>query len=618
LPDSFVKEGLVSVPPPEASIAVLPFLNISPDPENEYISDGITEEIINSITKVPGLKVIARTSTFALKNTTLDVPEIGNLLGVANVLEGSVRKAGNRLRIAAKLIQCHDRVQLWTKTFDREMEDIFALQDEISLLIADQIRENFGHLHIADHLSNIPTKNVAAYNLYLKARYNHLKWDRTGISNAIALYKEAIALDPGFSLPYFGIGFSLAMRAAWSSDREKAREADSYLKEGFKLDNDSFLGHFGKATLYFWAQWNFKKGHQHYLRAMELNPSFTEAEEGLAELYRALGETELGLQHADNILRLNPLSANHYYTKGVMHYLQQEYATTLECMEAGLRIDNNFGFCRELAIICLIHLQRLDDLKAFLKKYPDAQKPQEALLLYKLLHEEEQITIDLSQVDLKLQQLEGPTLLAWGLYLQVHLGHHDMALDTLEKGIASHTGQFMNFKRLPLLEPLRKYPRYKKLVEKVFRPEVMPDLQKNTLPSEEKESSKPIFSPEEAAEIVATLKGILEKEKLYLDPSLSLKSLAEHMAIHPNRLSFLINSQIGQNFNEFINHYRLATFKEKALDPNNSHITLLGLAYESGFNSKTVFNSFFKKVEQMTPKKWVAGKDGGRGKGYKE
>ncbi|MCB0663075.1 MAG: AraC family transcriptional regulator, partial [Saprospiraceae bacterium] len=378
--DSFVKQGLVSVPPPEASIAVLPFLNMSPDPENEYISDGITEEIINSITKVPGLKVIARTSTFALKNTDLDIPEIGQLLGVANVLEGSVRKAGNKLRIAAKLIQCRSRVQLWAKTFDREMEDIFALQDEISLLIADQLRENFGHLHIADHLSNIPTNNVEAYNIYLKARYNHLKWDRTGISNAIELYKEAIKLDPGFSLPYFGIGFSLAMRSAWSSDREKAKEADWYLTEGFKLDGDSYLGHFGKATLCFWANWNFKEGHKHYLRAMELNPSFTEAEEGLAELYRGLGEVELGLQHTDNILRINPLSPNHYYTKGVLHYLRNEYSITLECMEAGLRVDNNFGFCRELAIICLIHLKRLDDLKAFLKKYPEAQKPQEALI----------------------------------------------------------------------------------------------------------------------------------------------------------------------------------------------------------------------------------------------
>lgn len=147
----------------DKSIVVLPFVNMSNDQENEYFSDGITEEIINALTKVEGLKVIARTSSFAFKGKNLDVREIGQKLGVANILEGSVRKVANRVRITAQLINAKNGVHYWSKNFDRQIQDIFALQDEISLLIADQIRENFGHLDIQDHLIQASTRSVSAY-----------------------------------------------------------------------------------------------------------------------------------------------------------------------------------------------------------------------------------------------------------------------------------------------------------------------------------------------------------------------------------------------------------------------------------------------------------------------
>jgi TolB-like protein len=132
------------------SIAILPFANFSADPDNEYFSDGITEDIINALTKVDGLKVIARTSSFSYKGKIEDVRTIGKTLGVGSVMEGSVRKANNKVRITAQLINTSDGTHYWSRNFDREMEDIFALQDEISLLIANQIRENFGHFDIQD------------------------------------------------------------------------------------------------------------------------------------------------------------------------------------------------------------------------------------------------------------------------------------------------------------------------------------------------------------------------------------------------------------------------------------------------------------------------------------
>ena len=154
----------------EKSIAVLPFENMSSDPENEYFSDGMTEEIINALSRIEGLKVTARTSSFVFKHHKQDVRKIGKDLGVSLVLEGSVRKSGERLRITAQLIRTDDGFHIWSENFDRKMTDIFELQDEVSLLIADKIREHFGHLHIQEHLVDVLTDNIDAYQLFSKRK----------------------------------------------------------------------------------------------------------------------------------------------------------------------------------------------------------------------------------------------------------------------------------------------------------------------------------------------------------------------------------------------------------------------------------------------------------------
>jgi adenylate cyclase len=314
----------LSISSSNKSIVVLPFVNMSADPENEYFSDGITEEIINALTTVKGLKVIARTSSFAFKNKNIDVRTIGDQLGVSTVLEGSVRKFKKRVRITAQLISTDNGTHFWSKTFDRELEDIFAVQDEISLQIADQIRENFGHLNIQDHLIEAPTHNMVAYDLYLKGRYHHLMWDGQGMVNSIALYEQCITIDPSFALPYFGLVYSYAMYGSWTNNEGLLRMSQENLSKGFNLDNQSYTGYFGKATLLFWGHWDFINGQKFFHKAIELNPSYTEAEEGLCELYTAIGYFEKALWHTDNILRINPLSPNHYFTKANIHYLNED------------------------------------------------------------------------------------------------------------------------------------------------------------------------------------------------------------------------------------------------------------------------------------------------------
>ncbi len=590
---------------PINSIAVLPFVNMSADPDNEYFSDGMTEEIINALTKVKGLSVIARTSSFAFKGKNIDVRTIGRQLGVRTILEGSVRRIKTKVRITAQLASTADGAHIWSKNFDREIKDIFALQDEISLLIADQIRENFGHFEIQDHLVEAPTQNIEAYQHYLKGRYHQLKWNAEDFKIGVSFFEQSIALDPSFALPYFGAALCYSLMASWAfmSFEEGMRMSEKLLVKGLQVDHQSYLGFFAQATASFWGKWDFKTGHHFLLKTMSLNPSFTDAEEGLAEIYTATGDFEKALQHARNILILNPLSPNHYYTLGNIYYLSQSYEKAIEHLEKSIQIDPGFSLAIELIAACYIHLKDYKKLDNFLLSHPNAEKPNVCRALYQLIHSDEKINVDLEVIRSDLKKDLRSSLIPWHLHIHIYLGNHDLALTILEQGIKKRIGQFMNFKSEPFFAPLHKYEQFQELIQETFHSSKLPGVEVED--ATHSTANKSVYSKKEIAFHLNAITNILEKQQLFLDPNFSLKKLAEQLDLHPNKLSWLINENIGKNFNEYINSYRLATFKVKALDPANSHLTLLGLAYESGFNSKTVFNAFFKKHEGMTPRAWV-------------
>jgi len=584
------------------SIAVLPFANLSKDKDSEYFSDGITDEIINALGKIQGLKVIARTSSFAYKDKAIDVRIVGNELGVESILEGSVRQYKKQVRILVALVRTDNGSQIWSENFDRDLEDIFALQDEISLLIADKIRENFGHLEIQEHLIEAPTQNVEAYDLYLKARYQHLMWDGEGIINAVKLYEQCAVIDPNFTLPYFGLGYSYAMYGSWGNNKDFLSLSEDNLHKGFELDKNSYLGYFAKATLEFWGKWDFIKGHQFFQKAIELNPAYTEAEEGLCELYTAIGYFEKAHKHTDNILKINPLSPNHYFTKANIYYLSKDFTKAVECLEMALKINPKFTHPIELLQLCYIHLKEYEKLDTFLNQNPLVERPEECRVLYKLVNPEESIEVDVSKASLMIKEDFGVTLLPWQLFLLVYLNKQEMALDFLEENIKTRTGQIINFMNIPLLEPLHQHQRFQDLTQSVFAPRLLPVKEIKFI---QIESSKSLMSASETELILGNLTKGMQEEKWFQKSSISLRELAQHLSINANKLSWLINEKTGKNFNEYLNTYRLQDFKDKALNPKNAHLTLLGLAYESGFNSKSVFNAFFKKETGMTPKAWV-------------
>ena len=588
------------------SIAILPFVNRSNDPDNEYFSDGITEDIINALASVQGLRVMARTSSFAFKGKNVDVRTIGQILGVSTVLEGSVRKVKQRVRISARLIDAVEGTHLWSKNFDRELADIFEVQDEVSLLIADQIRENFGHFDLADHLISKPTQNINAYNLYLKARYHQLKWNYKDLRYACELYEQSTQADPQFALPFFGAGLCYGINASWGffPYEEGIAKARSFLTAGLELDQGSYLSYFARATVSFWGEWNFEQGETYLRKAVALNPSFSDAEEGLTELLTALGRFDEAHEHARNILMLNPLSPNHYYTQANIYYLSGQFEQAVMTARQALKIDPGFALALELIALSFIHLKDYAQLDQFLQTHTQLERPAACRALYQLVHPDEAVQVDMEAIRLQLRDGMGATLIAWELYLHVYLGNHEVALDMLEAGVGRRSGQMINFQKDPLLYPLHEQSRFQRLVKVVFA-ETSADADQLLEEAVAIEVKKKVLSPPQVQHYQQAAEALMQNEQVFLDPNLSLKSLAQQLQLHPNKLSWLINEQMGCNFNEYVNRYRLKAFKERALEPKNAHLTLLGLAYESGFNSKTVFNAFFKKMEGTTPRNWL-------------
>lgn len=237
--ESFVPPELPAIELHPQSIAVLPFLNMSSDEDTEYFSDGITEELLNVLANIAGLRVSSRTSSFALKDTTADIPTISRKLKVAYVLEGSVRRSGNQIRITAQLIDAREDVHLWSETYDREMLEVFAIQDEISKVIVDTLKPTIlaSRGGNANQQASI-TDNAEAYDLYLRGRSAWSESDSAALEDSISQLEASIALDSNFARAHSALARSLLSYSELSEDRESLRaRAFDEAKLALRLDS---------------------------------------------------------------------------------------------------------------------------------------------------------------------------------------------------------------------------------------------------------------------------------------------------------------------------------------------------------------------------------------------
>ncbi|MDH5386209.1 MAG: protein kinase, partial [Candidatus Aminicenantes bacterium] len=255
------------------SIAVLPFQNISADPEQDYFCDGLAEELINALTQIKVLRVVARTSAFSFKGKDIDIREIGRKLNVEVVLEGSVRKAGNRLRVTAQLINVADGYHLWSERYDRDMEDIFAIQDEISLAIVEKLKVKLLGKEKAAIVKRY-TEDQDAYNLFLKGRHYFQMMTEEGYEKAIGCFEQAIQMDPNFALAYTGLGWIYQSRSYWESlpPHEAYPRARTYIKKALEIDHSLAEAHGLSGVISTLYDWNWVAAEQDFKNALKLNP----------------------------------------------------------------------------------------------------------------------------------------------------------------------------------------------------------------------------------------------------------------------------------------------------------------------------------------------------------
>ena len=586
------------------TIAVLPFVNMSGNKEMEYFSDGITEEIINALSGIEPLKVTSRTSSFYFKNKTIPIRQIANELNVATVLEGSVRLAAKTVRITAQLIQAEEDFHFWSETWDRKLENIFEIQDEISLHIAEKLREQYGHFEIQEHLVEKKTGIIDAYDYYLKARYHFTKWNPVDVQKAIELYEKAIALDPNHTDSLIGLADAYSFFAvtelmprdeAWTKSRK-------YMDKAYALNPENAGVHYLFANFAFFYKADFQESYKHALRSVELKSNYPEAHQFVSMLYMISGEMNKAKQHLEMAHSINPLSQETLFYRAYYQYRSENYTEALQLFDECLAANPNNIPVYIVRSYCLLKLGRHDETIHFLEQMPKEIVVHDerlgALCLANILKNDNEETENIFAQLKEKAQVQTAFQAHSYLYLAyANLNNNNEAFAIVDKAIQLKSSVLLLNYTDPLANDLKKDPRYREYKDKLYR--------YNDEPVNKDQAKPPLLDAKTADEFTVKLMQFINEEEPFLIPNVSLRSLAEQIEIHPNKLSWLLNEKVGQNFNEFINHYRIEYFKKLALDPENSNFSLIGLAYESGFNSKTVFNTYFKKETGITPKEFL-------------
>ena len=585
------------------TIAVLPFVNMSASEENEYFSDGITEEIINALSKIKNLKVTSRTSSFFFKNKNIPIRQIGQELNVSVLLEGSVRLAGNMVRITAQLINADEDFHFWSESWDRKLENIFEIQDEVSLLIAEKLREHFGHFEIQEHLVEKQTDSIDAYEYSLKGKFHFNKWNPDGMRTAIEFYEKALEQDPSHAQSYLGLADALGFLATtgnmplmetWQKVAELIQKAKSI--------NENLPGvHYHLANLAFFRQADYKTAFEENLRSLDLQANHAEAQQFMSFLYVISGRIEQARQHLDVAYSINPLSPETLFFNGYFHYMSGQFEEGLERLN-GVLIQNPMNL-PAFTIKCynLLRLERYEEMVKFVTNAPEellieSDKVGLLAIAYSKMDNSKQANSYHEELEKLAGDENGFRASSFLFLLYAWTGDKENAFRWIENSLNGNTFFLLMLFADPLVDPIKDDPRYQKYRKLIFPETETPD---------ESKSKKALLDQKTADQLADKLMEHIRENKPYLEPALSIRSLAEQTDIHPNQLSWLLNEKFGKNFNDFINHFRVEIFKTLAKDPKNKHLTLMALAYDSGFNSKTVFNTYFKKETGFTPKEFV-------------
>lgn len=338
----------VTVPSSNAgsTIAVLPFTDMSPGGGQEYFGDGMTEELINALTKLEGIGVVSRTSAFAYKGQNLDVREIGRRLEVSNVLEGSIRVAGDRLRVTARLVDVGNGIDLWSESYDREMEDVFAIQEEIARSIVSELEPELASAGIV--LVPTGTRNPEAYRLYLQGRYFWNKRTREGLARATEFFEAAIHADTTYALAYTGMAdvYNTLRQRGHMSVSETIEDQRAAIRKAIALDPGLSEAHTSYAQLLFDHDWDWEAAGLEFARAVDLDPRNAHARHWYSHYLTAMGQTAESREQSLRAVEISPYDVI-LQSHLSWHYLfARDYDRAVEEATRAVEMDPEDGFTR--------------------------------------------------------------------------------------------------------------------------------------------------------------------------------------------------------------------------------------------------------------------------------
>ncbi len=455
---------LIAAKPEDKSIAVLPLLNESGDPKDEYFSDGLSEELIAALAQIKELKVIGRSSSFRFKNKKEEPKAIGEKLGVTTLLEGTVRKQGDRVRIVAELINVEDGIELWTRTFDRELKDIFGVQQEIAAAVASSLKVTL----LGANERSPATENTEAHNAYLQARFHRQRSNVEEYRKAVAFFDQAIQLDPNYALAYAERAEAWTIIGDITGERTTAYpKARSDAAKAVEIAPALAEAHAALGWVCFFSEWKFSEGLNELNRAKELTPANPTANDLLARVIVYLGRIEAAERQAREAVELDPLSVATQFNLGRVLFIagKLDEADASGRKVAELQPSSSSSHRWQV----LVAVQRADGETALREAQlePDAGFHSFELALAHYIRGEHEAA------DAALAQLiaTGRDGLAYQI-AQVYAvrGETDKAFEWLQIAFDNHDGGTLGLAVDPILRGLHEDPRYKQLLAKLGLP----------------------------------------------------------------------------------------------------------------------------------------------------
>lgn len=450
---------------------MLPFSNISPDPKDEYFADGMTEELISTISRISGLMIIARTSIMGYKGGQKKISEIARELDVGTIVEGSVRKSEDRLRISVQLIDSQTSAHLWVEDYDRRLQDIFAVQSDIARSVAEALKVKL----LADEASQIqkqPTKSTEAYLLYLRGRQEWNKRSEENLRKAVEDFTTAIELDPNFALAYVGLAdcYNVMLDHGYIKPAEAAEKARPALLKALQLDERLAEAHAAYGLALRAYDWNWDAAEAEYKKAIELNANYAWTHQWYSVLLTIEGRLEEALDEIKKALELDPLAPMISTIVGYTLYVMEQYDDAIKYLNRALAIQPNFIFALIYLSLALAMKGEFDEAMACTEKLVRVGYPKPTAMIVRAwvlarAGKKDESLRDLDDL-MKIQGSETvpPTLVA---SVFAELRDEEKAFEWLEKALEQRDNFVTIIKTHPLFKELRSNPRFLAIVNKL-------------------------------------------------------------------------------------------------------------------------------------------------------